>query len=472
MIDFIANKKPLFTPDEIDFGGDFGKLITFTSHYTFDRNFSVSFKVRDLTGTCIHKDGEFKFDVDSNGADDKDMMFHPRAWLFELAEMMSYFDFNENSHVKKIAVIGFGMNIVLEPFFENEFDRGRYFGRFNKIRIENKGCFETEYQCAYMYQIRRLIFTEFDYVGRNITVHREFKNRNFDTDSFELNFRDEAYSFYISNGKLGDSIIDTLNNSKSKQLVLTFLSDWCDVPEVITVIENEIQFETGNLISKDTVKLLYIMFKSRLSKHVNHLKVVENLEFDDILVLKRLSYYLPSGESKKINDVFEIYSGLVVETRLEMSYKEALDKVLKDTEPSDSTDRFTHKIMFDGGWCSKEYNILKLHLDYINKENFTEILSWFEKINTEEQGFYDDNGEWHGDEYIGDNYRLYFTLDNYYGELYVSYKNKIDKDGKELYLIRYFTNFNELSVFGKYKDVFDKFNFRCFGLNKNQLVVR
>lgn len=26
MIDFVANKKPLFTPDEIDFGGDFGKL--------------------------------------------------------------------------------------------------------------------------------------------------------------------------------------------------------------------------------------------------------------------------------------------------------------------------------------------------------------------------------------------------------------------------------------------------------------
>ena len=467
MIDFVANKKPLFTPDEIDFGGDFGKLVSFISHYTFDKNFSVSFKVRGLTGTCIHKDGEFKFDMDSNGADSKAIMFHPRA-LFELAEMMSYFDFNKNSHIKKITFIGFGMNIVLEPSFENEFYCGRHFGRFNKIRVENKGCFETEYQCAYMYQIRRLIFREFDYIARNVTVHREFKNRNFDTDTFELEFRDEAYRFHIYNGKLEDFIIDTCNNSKSKQLVLTFLSDWCDVPEVITVIENEIQFETGHFISKDTVKLLYIMFKSRLSKNVNHLKVFENFEFDDIVVLKRLSYYLPSGKSEKINDVFEIYSGRVVETRLEMSYKEALDKVLKDTEPSDSTDRFTHKIMFDGGWCSKEYNILKLHLDSINKENFTEILSWFEKINTEEHGFWDgNNGEWFGDKYICDNYRLYVTLDNYYGELYVSYKNKIDKKGKVLYQIRYFTNFNELSSFGKYKDVFDKFNFSCFGLDNS-----
>ena len=294
MIDFIANKKPLFTPDEIDFGDNFDKLVTFTSHYSFDRNFSVSFKVRGLTGTCIHKDGEFKFNLDSNGANDKDMMFHSRAWLFELVEMMSYFDFNENPNVKRIIFIGFDMNITLEPSHDDEFERGRRFGRFNIIRVENMQNCDIKKQGAYMYQLKRLIFRKFDYITRNIVVHREFENRNFNISKFNLSIRDNDYRFSIYNENINE-FCNSGYFQKLRIFIATFLLEYCDSPEVISIIENNLRVDyRTEFISSKISGVLYIVLRKKFSKYLFSYEMCGRLGLYNINTLYELSYYIPA----------------------------------------------------------------------------------------------------------------------------------------------------------------------------------
>lgn len=465
MIDFIANKKPLFTPDEIDFGGDFGKLVTFTSHYTFDRNFSVSFKVRGLTGTCIHKNGEFKFNLDSNGADDKDMMFHPRAWLFELAEMMSYFDFNENPNVKRIIFIGFDMNITLEPSDDDELERerGRRFGRFNIVRIENMQMSDIYKQCAYMYWLKILIFRKFDYITRNIVIHREFKNKSFNAQDFKLTFRDTLYKFRILGENILESDGDKGAGSKLRNVLLEFLSDWCNCPEVISILEKNLKIQSGMSNSSDIYKLLYLIFKGKFSTDIEDKVICKKFKLNDIHLLRRLSYYIPSDKFVKINDYFTIYQNHVTETRPNLQYTEASDKITNKIEYLSSKDRFVYELVFDGGKFLREYDDLKLHLDTINKDKLTNILKWFEKINTDGVEHEDENGNIEWTNFMVGNYKLFITVDNFLGELYISYRNECEK-GK--YYITEFNNFKEESIFKQYSDILHKFSFKFFDIPK------
>ena len=454
MIDFIANKKPLFAPDEIDFGGDFGKLVTFTSHYTFDRNFSVFFKVRDLTGTCIHKDGEFKFNLDSNGADDKDMMFHPRAWLFELAEMMSYFDFNENSHVKKIAFIGFGMNITLEPSYDDEFERGRSFGRFNILRVENMQNCDINKQGAYMYQLKRLIFREFDYITRNIHVYREFENRNFNISKFNLSIRDNDYWFSIFNEN-----IDEFSNSgyfqKLRIFVATFLLEYCDCPEVISILENNFRVcKTYSFLNR-IFGTLYILFRKKLSKNFPNYDISKILGLDDIDTLYEISYYIPAYHNTiSIGNGFEISNEHVINKCPNNTCIQSLKQLLSDTDSFEN--KFVYEIFFKGGHCSKEFNILRLHLESMNKKELFNILYWFKEINTVAEISSDLNNEEKTS--IKNKYNLFITLDNYNGELNINYNNYSSKYNK--YGIYEFNNFTtEKQLIQKYEDVLEKFDF-------------
>lgn len=459
MIDFIANKKPLFTPDEIDFGGDFGKLVTFTSHYTFDRNFSVSFKVRGLTGTCVHRDGEFKFNLDSNGADDKDMMFHPRAWLFELAEMMSYFDFNENPNVKRITFIGFEMNIILEPSYDDELERerGRRFGRFNIVRIENMQMSDIDKQGAYMYQLKRIIFRKFDYITRNIVVHREFKDKSFNTQDFKLTFRDTVYKFRILGENISESNGDIVVSLTLQRVLLTFLSDWCNCPEVISILEKNLKIQSKMYNLSDIYKLLYLMFKGKFSTDIDDKVICKSFKLNNIHHLRRLSYYIPSDKFVKINDCFTIYSNRVTETRPKLQYIEACDKITNEIEYSDSMDRFVYELVFDGGKFLRGYNDLKLHLDTINNDKLTTILKWFKEINTDGVEHENEEGNVEVIEFMVGNYKLFLTVDNFLGELYVSYRNEYET-GK--YYIAEFNNFKEESIFKQYSDTLHKFGFK------------
>lgn len=463
MIDFIANKKPLFVPDEIDFGGDFGKLVTFTSHYTFDRNFSVSFKVRGLTGTCIHKDGEFKFNLDSNGADDDNIMFHPRAWLFELAEMMSYFDFNENSNVKRIRFIGFEMNIILEPSYDDEFERerGRRFGRFNIIRIENMQMSDIDKQGAYMYQLKMLIFRKFDYITRNIVVHREFKDKAFDTHDFKLIFRDILYKFRILRENISEQDGDKVVGSKLRRILLKFLSDWCNCPEFLLILEKNVKIKSSMSKSSDIYKLLYLIFKEKFSTDIKDEEICKSFELDDIHLLRHLSYYIPSDKFVKINDCFTIYQNRVTETCPKLQYTEACDKITNEIEYLSSKDRFVYELVFDSGKFLREYDDLKLHLDTINKDKLTNILKWFEEINTDGVEHEDENGNIESIEFMVGNYKLFITVDNFLGELYISYRNECEK-GK--YYITEFNNFKEESIFKQYSDILHKFGFKFFDI--------
>lgn len=463
MIDFIANKKPLFTPDEIDFGGDFGKLVTFISHYTFDRNFSVSFKVRGLTGTCIHKDGEFKFNLDSNGADDDNIMFHPRAWLFELAEMMSYFDFNENPNVKRIRFIGFGMNIILEPSYDDEFERerGRRFGRFNIIRIENMQMSDIDKQGAYMYQLKMLIFRKFDYITRKITVHREFKDKSFNSRDFKLTFRDTLYKFHILGEHISESDGDKVFGSKLRRVLLKFLSDWCNCPEFLSILEKNLKIQSEMSKSSDIYKLLYLIFKGKFSTDIKDKEICKIFRLNNIHLLRRLSYYIPSDKFVKINDCFTIYQNRVTEARLKLQYSEACDKIINEIEYLSSDDRFVYELVFDGGKFLREYDDLKLHLDTINKDKLAIILKWFEKINTDGVEHEDENGNIESIEFMVGNYKLFITVDNFLGELYVSYRNEFEK-GK--YYITEFNNFKEESIFKQYSNILYKFGFKFFDI--------
>lgn len=456
MIDFIANKKPLFVPDEIDFGGDFGKLVTFTSHYTFDRNFSVSFKVRGLTGTCIHKDGEFKFNLDSNGADDKDIMFHPRAWLFELAEMMSYFDFNENSNVKRITFIGFGMNIILEPSYDDEFERGRSFGRFNVLHVENMQNCDINKQGAYMYQLKRLIFRRFDYITRNIRVHREFENRNFNISKFNLTIRDNDYRFSIYN----ENISEFCNSGYFQKLrifVATFLLEYCDCPEVISIIENNLRVSVyrTDFISSKISGVLYIVLRKKLSKYLSNYEMCKWLGLNNINTVYELSHYIPAyHDTISIGNGFEISNGYVIDKCPNNTCIQSLKQLLSNTESFEN--KFVYEIFFKGGRCSKEFNILRIHLESMNKKELFNILYWFKKINTVSEISSDTNDEEKTS--IKNQYNLFITLDNYNGELNINYNNYSFKHNK--YGIYEFNNFTaEKQLIQKYEDVLEKFNF-------------
>lgn len=458
MIDFIANKKPLFTPDEINFGDDFGKLVTFTSHYTFDRNFSVSFKVRGLTGTCIHKDGEFKFNLDSNGADDDNIMFHPRAWLFELAEMMSYFDFNENPNVKRIIFIGFGMNIILEPLYDDEFERGRRFGKFNIIRVENMQNCDINKQGAYMYQLKRLIFRKFDYITRNIHVHREFENRNFNISKFNLTIRDSDYRFSIYNENINE-FPNSGYFQKLRIFVITFLLEYCDCPEVISILENEVRACRTEFVSNKISGVLYIFFKKKFSNYFTNYftnyTVCKWLGLNNINTVYELSHYIPEHyDTISIGNGFEISNGHVIDKCPNNTCIQSLKQLLSNTESFEK--KFVYEIFFKDGHCSKEFNILRIHLESMNKTELFNILYWFRKINTVSEVSPDTNDEKKTS--IKNQYNLFITLDNYNGELNINYNNYSSKHNK--YGIYEFNNFTaEKSLIQKYEDLLEKFNF-------------
>lgn len=329
--------KNIFNCEDISFT-DFKSMFKFLENTSFNKEFSVNFKVSDFTGTFSRKNNAIKFDFDYTHSDETEQLSN----FNNIIRNIHNHEFCEtymNHNYSEITVII--SNITFKLYPSNR--RG-----LNNIEIIDKRPISLRECANYQVFFKKYIFNKFLYNSRNLLVYRELCDKGFDISKFILDVRDYKNNFTISengfSGEITEDVSFVINDGGNyPEIADIYISSIKPVFEKL--LENIENFDCNNL---DTV-LRFLKFNvlMELIYGEDILFKVRDLISNNIHVQSIISNIVPYKKSLRVSNNKLISRNKIFYNKPNIKISEILDFLPKVSDKIFNTVEF--KVIFDNG---------------------------------------------------------------------------------------------------------------------------
>ena len=333
--------KNIFNCSDISFT-DFKSMFKFLENTSFNKEFSVNFKVMDFTGTFSRKNNAIKFDFDYTHSDETEQLSNFNNIIRNIYNH-EFCETYMNHNYKEITVIISDITFKLYP--SNR--RG-----LNNIEIIDKRPISLRECANCQVFFKKYIFNKFLYNSRNLLVCRELCDKGFDISKFILDVKDYKNNFTISesgfSGEITEDVSLVINNGGNyPEIADIYISSIKPVFEKL--LENTENFDCNNL---DTV-LRFLKFNvlMELIYGEDILFKVRDLISNNIHVQSIISNIIPYKKSLRVSNNKLISRNKIFYNRPNIKISEILNFLPKVSDKIFDTVEF--KVNFNNGYFIK-----------------------------------------------------------------------------------------------------------------------
>lgn len=350
--------KNIFNCNDISFT-DFRSMFKFLENTSFDKDFSVNFKVKDFTGTFSRKNNAIKFDFDYIHTDETEQLSNFNNIIRNIYNH-EFCETYMNHNYKEITVIISDITFKIYP--SNR--RG-----LNNIEIIDKRHIPLRECANYQVFLKKYIFNKLLYSSRSLCVYRELSDKGFDISKFMLTIKDYRNNFTISengfSGEITEDVSFVINNCGNYPEILDIYISSIK-PDFEKLLENTENFDCNNL---DTV-LRFLKFNvlMELIYGEDLLFKVRDLVSNNIYVQSIISKIVPYKKSLRVSNNKLISRNKILYNRPNIKISEISDFLPKVPDKFFNTVEF--KVNFDNGCFIKLPEENGKHFNRFEFDNF------------------------------------------------------------------------------------------------------